>query len=383
MEGGKSLSRAIEEAVQDIKRDVLSIWVHRKGNEAFAAVYDAILALYPKEPRPQITKKVKDAPDCKEFLIYLPPGHAYAEFKKKELIFADAAGGSVQIDKRGKQIKMTVSTSEIKSGYSFAFNPENYPDMFLPVHFGFAASGEVVRDLAGMPNLIVAGHPGAGKSNFLHVVIMCLLLNQRVKAYPVILDFKRLEYKYLQNHGLVVTEMDQAREVLAAVNRELNRRLDQLEKADSRRIQDYIQLGPEMPFIVLVIDELAEMQDEQCQQLLNRALRLGRAPGICIVCATQRPSSTMFKAFGDSKAMFAGTQCFHVRDAINSQMVLDNDRAALIPAIPGRAVFQWDTELEVQAMELPLSKARQLLKGIPSVGGELIVEQPQKRLPAR
>jgi len=141
-----------------------------------------------------------------------------------------------------------------------------------------------------------------------------------------------------------------------------------------------------MPFLVVIIDELAEMHDEDCQLLLNRILRLGRAAGICVVCATQRPSSTMMRAFGDSKAMFSGTMCFHVRDGVNSRMLLDNENASLIPSNAGRGIYQWDTELETQGRFLPVKKARQMLKDIPKADNieEMIpIEQLPKMLKAR
>ena len=91
----------------------------------------------------------------------------------------------------------------------------------------------------------------------------------------------------------------------------------------------------------------------------------------------------MMKAFGDSKAMFAGTMCFHVRDGINSRMLLDNENAALIPSIPGRGIYQWDNELETQGMYLPIKQARKLLKEIDKVEVMNFVEQPRKMLPPR
>lgn len=144
------------------------------------------------------------------------------------------------------------------------------------------------------------------------------------------------------------------------------------------KTQDY---PSELPFIVLFVDELAELQDEQCQTQLNRILRLGRAAGFCVVCATQRPSSTIFQKFGDSKAMFAATMCFHVRDEINSRMVLDNPRAALIANNPGRAIYQWEQELEVQTMFLSVKKAKELLSAVE--GGMVFASGTIKRLPTR
>ena len=212
---------------------------------------------------------------------------------------------------------------------------------------------------------------------------MGLLLNKKTDIRIVGFDFKRLEYSYLKEHILLVTKQEEALEVFEAINSNLDKRLNTLESAGCVKIQDYIEQGHEMPFLVVIIDELAEMHDEDCQTALNRILRLGRAPGICVVCATQRPSSTMMKAFGDSKAMFSGTMCFHVRDGINSRMLLDNENAALIPSIPGRGIYQWDTELETQGMNLPISKARKLLKEIDKCEVMQFVKSPQKMLPPR
>lgn len=372
---------AKETALDEIKEGLKYIWTHRKGNDAHAAISDAIDALYNPKLKPRIQRKFKEAESIK-FDIMLPPGLSYADFRKKESIFADAVGGTVRIDKRGRKITMQVSLNEIKKEYPYSFNPSEHKG-FLPVHFGFSSIGPVVKDLTGMPNLIIAGHPGAGKSNFIHTLIMDLLLGNTL-VHISVFDFKRLEYTYLKEHVLLVTELDQARKVLSAMNCHLTERLDTLERAGVVNLQEYTASGKgDLPFLVLVVDELAEMQDEDCQTMLNRILRLGRAAGFCVVCATQRPSSTIFKAFGDSKAMFSGTVCFHVRDAINSQMLLDNDHAALIPQIKGRGVYQWDDELEVQTMHLPVSKAKKLLQNIQASGVMPIAIESPKRLPPR
>jgi S-DNA-T family DNA segregation ATPase FtsK/SpoIIIE len=368
--------------IEEIRDSIKFIWIHRKGNDVHAAVQDVIDVHWPKDPKPKVMKKIKLSQDAYKFVISLGAGLGYKEFKAKEQLFSDAMGGTCQIEKRGKVITMQASTTEIKKEYSYSFDPSTCKG-YLPVHFGYSAIGEIVKDLADMPNLIIAGHPGAGKSNFIHCLIMGLLLNIKRNAQIVVFDFKRLEYSYLRDHVLLITQEDQAMQVFDAINKNLDERLIELESKGCQKIQDYLEQGYEMPFLVVIIDELAEMHDEDCQEALNRILRLGRAAGICVVCATQRPSSTMMKAFGDSKAMFAGTMCFHVRDGINSRMLLDNDNAALIPNIAGRGIYQWDVELETQCMFLPIKNARQLLKDIQPVGVMQVVEQPQKRLKAR
>ena len=371
-----------QNVIEEVRDQLKYLFLHRKGNDAHAAVQDVIDAIWPKDPKPKILKKIKLTGEAYRFILSLDPGLGYKEFKAKEQLFADAMGGTVQVEKRGKVITMQASTTEIKREYPYSFDPSQYKG-YLPIHFGHSAIGEVVKDLADMPNLIIAGHPGAGKSNFIHGLIMGLLLNKKTDIRTVALDFKRLEYSYLKEHVLLVTDQDKAPIVFNAINKNLDERLTTLESAGCVKIQDYIEQGHEMPFLVIVIDELAEMHDEECQTSLNRILRLGRAAGICVVCATQRPSSTMMKAFGDSKAMFAGTMCFHVRDGINSRMLLDNENAALIPSIPGRGIYQWDNELETQGMYLPIKQARKLLRDVDRVEVMNFVEQPRKMLPPR
>ncbi|WP_040413448.1 FtsK/SpoIIIE domain-containing protein [Desulfosporosinus sp. OT] len=371
-----------QNVIEEVRDQLKYLFLHRKGNDAHAAVQDVIDAIWTKDPKPKIMKKIKLSGDAYKFLISLGAGLGYKEFKAKEQLFADAMGGKVQVEKRGKVITMQASTIEINKEYPYSFDPNQHKG-YLPIHFGHSAIGEVVKDLADMPNLIIAGHPGAGKSNFLHGLIMGLLLNKKTDIRTVVFDFKRLEYSYLRDHVLLITKEDEAIQAFGAINKELDKRLTELESKGCQKIQDYLEQGCEMPFLVVVIDELAEMHNEDCQSALNRILRLGRAAGICVVCATQRPSSTMMKAFGDSKAMFAGTMCFHVRDGINSRMLLDNENAALIPSIPGRGIYQWDNELETQGMFLPIKKARQLLKEIDKVEVMNFVEQPRKMLPPR
>lgn len=365
----KNEGGVLKEAIDGIK----FLWRHRKGQSVPAAVYDVIISHWSKENfKPLIVKKQK-YPNKWAFVIHLPPGIGYAEFKAKEMLFADATGGAVVIEKNGKGVVMQVLTEQLKQRYDYEWDWSGYKGMGLPVPFGYSAAGLIVRDLSDAPNLICAGHPGAGKSNFLHTLVVSLLLARKV--HLCIIDLKRLEFSYLKEKALLVTELDKARELLTAINKQMDKRLELLDNAGVVKVQDY---KGEMPFIVLVVDELAEMQDEQCQTLLNRILRLGRAPGVCVVAATQRPSSSMFAKFGDSKAMFAASCCFHVRDEVNSRMVLDNGRAALIPNIPGRAVYQWDSELEIQSMYLPVKQAKELIADIKQ---EVMTgEQSYKRL---
>lgn len=355
----------------DIMKD---LWRHRKGQEIPAAVFDTLDMLYRPECKPVVVKSIRQ-PLGWLFILSLPAGLTYSDFRRHEEAFADATGGAVVVDRQGKAVHLQVLTGKLQSSYPYDWDPSMHSKLFLPVPFGYSAAGLIVRDMAVAPNILIAGHPGSGKSNFLHVLAISLLLSRAIRL--CIIDLKRLEFSYLQGQTLLVTEVQQARQLLQAINRQLDSRLTELERAGAVKIQDF---AGNMPFLVVIIDELAELQDDECQVLLNRILRLGRAAGVCVAAATQRPSSSLFAKFGDSKAMFACSMCFHVRDGVNSRMVLDNDRAALIPNIPGRAVYQWEQELEVQSMYLPVSQARKLMAGKEAVSDGWGIDLHPKRL---
>ena len=325
---------------------LLYLWRHRPGNEIPALVQDVWAHQWTKGNRPLIVKQKRLSPGKWWLMLSLPPGMTYAELHKTTEAIMDATFGVVELERTGRRISLTVTTEQLKSLYPFAWEYDG--KMALPVHLGHSAVGEIIKDLATAPHLLVAGQTGGGKSNLLHVIAMCLLLSREVDLR--IIDLKVLEFDYLGKYAKLATDQDEAMAVLDGLNAELDRRLAILKKARVVKIQNF---RGHMPYVVLIIDELAELRDKKAQEKLNRLLRLSRAAGMSVVCATQRPSSTIFNNFGDSKALFPARVCFQVDDGVNSRMVLDNDRAAYLPEIPGRCIVQWGRELEAQTMLLP------------------------------
>ncbi len=363
----------LQEAIESVKM----LLRHRKGREVPAAVLDTIDALY-NDLKPSVLKAKRQESGW-FFVIKLPPGKSYRDFKAKEHFFADSTGGAVQLEKRGKAVYMTVLTDDLQKFYPFAWNPAPYEKMFLPFPVGYSAGGFIVADLADGPNLLIGGHPYSGKSVLCRGLVTSTLLTGR--AQVGVIDLKGLDYGFAENHALVVTDEAAALPLVQAVNREMDRRIKLLKSAGFVRIQDYIEAGNELPFIVLLVDELAEITMEEVQTGINRLVRIGRAPGICVVAATQRPDAKTFDSWSNSKAMFSMTACFHVRDAVNSQIVLGSPAAAEIPNIPGRGIWQFDKEVEFQAMFLSIDDAGKLLKGIQ--GGVFDAGTTPPRLPAR
>lgn len=371
-----------ETILDDIFILMRDAWRHRPGNEVLAAVQDTMEALKIQNKAgsfPELVRKKKTDYGW-QIEFKLPPGISKQDIESKANHFQEQTGGIVEIKmRRGSTLLMDIQTIELPDSVMYEFNVKNYPNMQLPIPIGYTSKGLIVADLADMPHLLVAGHPGAGKSNSLHGFANALLSTGN--CFLVIIDFKKLEFSYLRDRALLVTDNSMAVEVLDKLNKEMDRRLNALMDAGCVKIQDY--KGDDMPYVVLMVDELAEMSDKVAQEMLNRIVRLSRAAGISAITATQRPSSTIFNKFGDTKAMFSASLCFRVRDAVNSRIVLENDKAAHLPAnIPGRAVFQWEEELIVQSMFLPVNSASKYVRDMPQEGAKLF-ELTTKRLPPR
>lgn len=304
--------------------------------------------------------------------LSLPWGISSKDIRKHEDHFVEQTGAShIDWQSNGRLLHMDVATSIIPEKVKYEVSPL---EGIVPLPIGVTAKGPLVADLADVLSIIIAGLPGSGKSNIVHVILNALL-SARVRTG--IIDLKRLEFSYAKRLAPICINNDNARLMLMALDKELRRRLELLDKAGCVNIKEYHALGHELPYIALIIDELTELTDEDAQTLLNEILRLGRAPGILVIAATQRPSSKTFKDFTESRALFSATLCFRVRDETNSRMVLDNGKAALLPRIKGRAIWQYgDQECEVQTYHLPVPEARKLVRELEQREAGSVSRQP-------
>lgn len=378
----------------NILTDVFDIakqaWRHRPELKAFgrtiwqnqtipAAIMDTIDALRMETRDGLKPVLVKHCPtEYGARLIWnLPPGISRKEIEGKLQYFEEQVRGQIFLQNKGKTLIMEVYTVELPDMVKFNFMDNDY---YLPVPVGVTARGNLhLVDLARIPHMLVAGQTGGGKSSFLHILIIYMLLAGSDRhIWPVIVDLKRLEFAYLSKHCLVIDDEENTCRLLRRLNRELDKRLIELRDAGCRNITEY---KGDMPFIVLVIDELAELTDKDAQGDINRIARLARAAGIHIVAATQRPDATLFKDFSKTRALLPGRLCFTVADDTNSRIVLGTDAAHKIPKnIPGRAVWKWETETIVQSMYLNTREAENMLKTIPTAKGGMIFEQGTTRL---
>ena len=207
----------------------------------------------------------------------------------------------------------------------------------IPLALGQGSSGEAtVTDLRKLPHLLIAGSTGSGKS----VCINTLLVSMIAKMTPdklrlLLIDPKRVELTPFNGipHLIspVVVEPDEAVKSLKGLLEEMIRRYKVLEEIGVRNIDSYINhpkaIEP-MPYLVIAIDELADLMmtaPYEVEQTLTRLAQLGRATGIHLIVATQRPSVDVVT--GLIKANFPSRISFAVVSQIDSRTILDSSGA--------------------------------------------------------
>jgi len=225
--------------------------------------------------------------------------------------------------------------------------------MDLPIALGKTISNEVfIADLTKMPHLLVAGATGQGKS----VGINCIIISLLYKMHPsqlkfVLVDPKKVEltlFRKIERHFLaklpgeadaIITDTRKVINTLNSLCIEMDNRYDLLKNGQVRNLKEYNQkfihrkLNPNdghhfLPFIVLIIDEFADLMmtaGKEIETPIARLAQLARAVGIHLVIATQRPSVNIIT--GTIKANFPARIAFRVLSKIDSRTILDSGGA--------------------------------------------------------
>ena len=202
----------------------------------------------------------------------------------------------------------------------------------LPVALGKGTGGEnIALDLAKMPHLLIAGATGAGKSVALNAIVSGLLMERSpAELRMLLIDPKRVELTPYNGvpHLLnpVIVEVDEVVSMLKGVINEMMNRYRQMEEIGVRNIEAYNERNSDepMPFLLVVVDELADLMmtaAADVEQSLCRLAQLGRATGIHLILATQRPSVDVVT--GLIKANFPSRISFGVTSHTDSRTILD------------------------------------------------------------
>ncbi|WP_460982702.1 FtsK/SpoIIIE family DNA translocase [Spirosoma fluminis] len=251
--------------------------------------------------------------------------------------------GTIGIEVPNKNREMvsmrSVITSDVFSNSKFD----------LPIVLGKTISNEIyVADLAKMPHLLMAGATGQGKSVGLNVLLTSLIYKKHPSQLKLVLvDPKKVEltlFNKLERHFLaklpdseepIITDTKKVVNTLNSLCIEMDNRYNLLKDAGCRNIKEYNakfvkrRLNPEkghrfLPYIVLIIDELADLMmtaGKEVEQPIARLAQLARAIGIHLVVATQRPSVNVIT--GLIKANFPARLSFKVTSKIDSRTILD------------------------------------------------------------
>ncbi|MEI6210525.1 MAG: DNA translocase FtsK 4TM domain-containing protein [bacterium] len=245
-----------------------------------------------------------------------------------------------------------VTLREILQGSAWATNK-----MEIPLALGKDVGGtDMIFDLAGAPHLLVAGATGSGKSVCLNAILAGLLMSRRPDELRLLLvDPKRVEFPAYNNlPHLLVPVVTDAKKVAFALRWaivEMDRRYKMLQAAKVRNIVGFntrtsaaqqaelaldgvagstsdTSLPAKLPYIVVVIDEVADLMitvGQEIEQSITRLAQLSRAVGIHMILATQRPSVNVIT--GTIKANFPGRIAFQVAQKTDSRTILDQQGA--------------------------------------------------------
>lgn len=221
--------------------------------------------------------------------------------------------------------------------------------MALPIALGKQINNEnYIVDLATMPHLLMAGATGQGKSVGINAILVSLLYKKHPSQLKfVMVDPKKVElsiYKMIEKHFLaklpneeeaIITDTKKVINTLNALCIEMDNRYELLKEAGARNIKEYNEkfiarrLNPEkghkyLPFIVLVVDEFADLimtAGKEVEMPIARLAQLARAVGIHLIVATQRPSVNVIT--GTIKANFPARIAFKVSAKVDSRTILD------------------------------------------------------------
>lgn len=284
------------------------------------------------------------------------------------------SSGTIEIVYSQTELPDLILLEDIKSIGRYRFTPGN------------TRGGQVIEDLSDVPHLLIAGQSGGGKSTFLRQFITTMYVNNRNCQFTLI-DLKGgLEFLTFNNLPRVdsIPDINSAARALNKFDNELENRMTLLKENECKDLEAYFKIpkdkrkthplfkGGSLDRHIVVVDEAAEIfligekseaqLIQNARRILSRIARQGRAVGIHLVIATQRPDTKSLDS--QVKANLSGVLSYPMANDASSITVLGNGRATDLPGeIKGRAIWKRNADMmEVQTPFLSVEETNKLLE---------------------
>lgn len=242
-------------------------------------------------------------------------------------------GVPVQVVVDGSNVILRIENTKRQPCYMVDFQTDitNDAKREMPLAIGVDGNGnKIYYDLVKLPHLLVAGSTGSGKSVFLNDCILSTLFKNNNSL--VLIDVKRVEFSIYEPlkclYYPIAYDIETASNTLHCLCKEMDQRYKMLQQNHARNIKEYTENGGKMKYITIVIDEIADimLQNKKAvESYIIRLAQLGRAAGIHLIIATQRPSADILTSL--IKANIPSRISFSVASAIDSRVILDQKGA--------------------------------------------------------
>lgn len=305
---------------------------------------------------PRLVSKRK-TPTGQALTFRLPTGFSPDDLEKSLPAIAYEFNCEPVIDTNGKDVTIYLNTQTLPKTLSYDPQPVTGT---LPFYIGQSMTGPIIKDLALLPHLLIAGQTGGGKTTLLKLILSYLIRSQNVTIYAA--DMARTDLTWIENYGgIFVPDSPGLKIVIDELHHELFNRLDKLKAMDSENLFEYnkkVCVNLQLKRVVLAVDELAVfrprpgMDKEEKDSLLSSFGRLidlaqvGRKAGVHLILSTQQPNKDVIPALlRDNIPCRIAFKCV-TRYASDS--ILQSSSALYLPQIPGRCILQHDEEIQIQ-----------------------------------
>lgn len=271
----------------------------------------------------------------RKYLIKLPPGLELKDFLKLQGAMEQQANRKMNIEYKNGFIEIEVIEKELEKSYNYSL-PTRVED-FIKIPIGESLRGTEYINLKEIPNSLITGTTGSGKSVCSKAILTSLVnmyTPQELQLY--LIDFKQVElasFRNLSHTKAFEREIEPAKEIISDLMKECKARYDEFFKYGLTSIYQYNKKFPnkKMPFQILFVEEFVMLQEDKSKvamSMLRKFASLCRASGQYIFISCQRADNTVID--GVLKANVGNRIVFRMEDSKNSIIALDSEGAELL-----------------------------------------------------